>query len=251
LDGAVLPPTAALRELRAAPPTLAPLPLEVDAYENFRPRGTDVSRLVVKSILPGAALFAAVLFGRVLLAGPAPAPLAPAPIVTAVEPAPVVPAVEPAPMQPLAATAVSAAPAPADRRASRSRDGSSSRSRSRAASDASSRDDSPLEIESTRPSRSHATSAAAEDAPVARAAAPESTAAEPTSGIGILRVNSRPWSQVVVDGKLVGNTPQMGLRLRAGTHTVELTNPELGMSKKFKVDVKADDIVTRSEMLED
>ncbi len=64
-------------------------------------------------------------------------------------------------------------------------------------------------------------------------------------------MNSRPWSQVVVDGKLVGNTPQMGLRLRAGTHTVELTNPELGMSKKFKVDVKADDIVTRSEMLEE
>jgi hypothetical protein len=50
---------------------------------------------------------------------------------------------------------------------------------------------------------------------------------------------------------MVGNTPQMGLRLRAGTHTVELKNPELGMSKKFSVEVQADDIVTRSEMLEE
>jgi serine/threonine-protein kinase len=64
-------------------------------------------------------------------------------------------------------------------------------------------------------------------------------------------LNSRPWSQVSVDGKPVGNTPQMGLRLSAGTHQISLVNPQMGMSKKFKVEVQADQIVTRIETLED
>jgi serine/threonine-protein kinase len=88
-----------------------------------------------------------------------------------------------------------------------------------------------------------------EKAETADDAAPAAAAA--TSGIGILRLNSRPWSQVFVDGKLVGNTPQMGLRLRAGKHQIELVNPQLGMSKKFQVTVAADEIVTRAEMLEE
>jgi serine/threonine protein kinase len=64
-------------------------------------------------------------------------------------------------------------------------------------------------------------------------------------GMGTLRINTRPWSQVKVDGRLVGNTPQMNLQLTAGSHTVTLTNPDFGVSKTVSIDIKADSIVTR------
>ncbi len=63
--------------------------------------------------------------------------------------------------------------------------------------------------------------------------------AAPAAGKGILRVNSRPWSQVFVDGRMLGNTPQMALQLGAGTHTVKLSNPQMGLSKTFSVTIKA------------
>jgi serine/threonine-protein kinase len=72
----------------------------------------------------------------------------------------------------------------------------------------------------------------------ARTFAPSVAAAPATSGSdGALRVNSRPWSQVYVDGRLVGNTPLLNLPLRAGKHKVKLVNPELGMSKQMTVQI--------------
>jgi serine/threonine-protein kinase len=88
-------------------------------------------------------------------------------------------------------------------------------------------------------------------APIERAERAAPAAAAPTSGIGILRLNSRPWSQVFVDGKLIGNTPQMGLRLSAGSHEIALANQQLGMSKKIRVDIVADEITTRVVTLEE
>ena len=42
-------------------------------------------------------------------------------------------------------------------------------------------------------------------------------AAAPAGGNqGTLRINSRPWSQVYVDGRLIGNTPQMNIPLSLG-----------------------------------
>ena len=61
----------------------------------------------------------------------------------------------------------------------------------------------------------------------------------------MLRVNSRPWAQVHVDGRLVGNTPQMALRLSPGKHTVLLVNPELGMRKTFTVQIKRGSVTTK------
>jgi hypothetical protein len=55
------------------------------------------------------------------------------------------------------------------------------------------------------------------------------------SGTGTLRINSRPWAQVIVDGKVVGNTPQLGLQLRAGKHKVKLVNEPMAMSKTIRV----------------
>ena len=62
---------------------------------------------------------------------------------------------------------------------------------------------------------------------------------------GILRINSRPWSQVVLDGRVIGNTPQMSITLEAGSHTVTLINSEFGYKKTLKVVVKAGEVVTK------
>lgn len=67
---------------------------------------------------------------------------------------------------------------------------------------------------------------------------------------GTLRINSRPWSQVFIDGRLIGNTPQMSVSVPAGSYSVRLSNPELGMSKTFTVHVGAGELVTRVESLE-
>ena len=42
------------------------------------------------------------------------------------------------------------------------------------------------------------------------------------SAPGYLSVNSRPWAQVAVDGRIVGNTPQLGIRLTPGRHYIGL-----------------------------
>ena len=65
------------------------------------------------------------------------------------------------------------------------------------------------------------------------------------SDTGMLRVNSRPWAQVHVDGRLVGNTPQMALRLSPGHHTILLLNPELGMRKTFTVQIRRGAVTTK------
>jgi hypothetical protein len=78
--------------------------------------------------------------------------------------------------------------------------------------------------------------------PTARRAAERPSVA---SGASTLRVNSRPWSQVFVDGNLVGNTPQMGLALKAGRHTVKLVNASMGISKTIKVNLEPGQTLTK------
>ena len=65
-------------------------------------------------------------------------------------------------------------------------------------------------------------------------------------GNGTLRVNTRPWSQVFVDGRLIGNTPQMSIPVSAGSHTVMFVNDEFGLRKTIKVSVKPGETVTKS-----
>ena len=68
---------------------------------------------------------------------------------------------------------------------------------------------------------------------------------------GTLRINSRPWAQVFVDGRLVGYTPQVGFPVSAGRHSVRLVNPTFSMSKIFDVKVAAGERITRIETLEE
>jgi hypothetical protein len=87
------------------------------------------------------------------------------------------------------------------------------------------------------------------EAPEAETPAP--AAASSNAAPGMLRINSRPWSQVFLDGRLIGNTPQMGVSVPAGRYQVRLSNPELGMTKSFTVHVAAGEQVTRVETLDE
>jgi hypothetical protein len=77
------------------------------------------------------------------------------------------------------------------------------------------------------------------------AKAPAAKAAPVVAGGGTLRVNSRPWSQVFVDGKLVGNTPQLGISLAPGTHKLKLVSPDLGMTKQLTVQIEKGKATTK------
>jgi hypothetical protein len=70
-------------------------------------------------------------------------------------------------------------------------------------------------------------------------------AVAPGGGKGVLRINSRPWAQVYVDGKLMGNTPQMAIQLAPGNHKVKLVNQPMGLSKTLSVTVKNGETVTK------
>jgi hypothetical protein len=70
-------------------------------------------------------------------------------------------------------------------------------------------------------------------------------AAAASGATGTLRVNTRPWSRVSVDGSIIGNTPQMNIRLKPGTHSVTLENSEFGVKRTISVSVRAGETVTR------
>lgn len=92
-------------------------------------------------------------------------------------------------------------------------------------------------------------SEAVEAAPARRRAEPEAPVASTTgtgAEKGALSVNSRPWSQVTIDGKLIGNTPQLSVPLVAGRHKVKLSNPELGIVRGFTVDIVAGETTTKT-----
>lgn len=44
----------------------------------------------------------------------------------------------------------------------------------------------------------------------------------PPSGPGYLSINSMPWAVLLVDGRVVGNTPQRGIAVSAGRHLMVL-----------------------------
>jgi serine/threonine-protein kinase len=100
------------------------------------------------------------------------------------------------------------------------------------------------------------TPAVALDESAAAAGEPAEEASKPTTTrrrvvgkrpvrIGGLRLNAKPWAEVYVDGKRVGNTPQTHLELSAGRHRITLQNEEYDLRKTFSVDIEAGVTKTR------
>jgi hypothetical protein len=69
--------------------------------------------------------------------------------------------------------------------------------------------------------------------------------ASASAGTGILRINTRPWSQVYIDGQLIGNTPQMNIQLRAGQHRVTLVNSDFNIRETITVNIVAGQTETK------
>jgi serine/threonine protein kinase len=76
-------------------------------------------------------------------------------------------------------------------------------------------------------------------------------AADREDGMGTLQINTRPWSQVYVDGRFIGNVPQMAISLRAGDHRVTLVNPEFDIRQTITVSIKAGETTRRVITLEE
>jgi serine/threonine-protein kinase len=66
-------------------------------------------------------------------------------------------------------------------------------------------------------------------------------ASEPTPALehGLLNLDTTPWSVVSVGGRALGQTPIVGASLPAGTHTLVLSNPELGLKTTYQVTISA------------
>ncbi|MFK7998084.1 MAG: protein kinase [Polyangiales bacterium] len=59
------------------------------------------------------------------------------------------------------------------------------------------------------------------------------------TGTGTVDINTRPWSEVYIDGRRVGNTPQRGLTLSSGRHRIRFVNPDFNISVTKTITVRA------------
>ena len=104
-------------------------------------------------------------------------------------------------------------------------------------------------------SGSHATASAAHRSHTKAAKTPsfgapaKASAAVSGAKTGTLQINSRPWSDVYVDNRMVGHTPQMALQLSAGHHTIKLSNPTMGLTKTLSVTIRAGETLKKIETL--
>jgi serine/threonine protein kinase len=57
-------------------------------------------------------------------------------------------------------------------------------------------------------------------------------------GTGTLRINTKPWTKIYVDGSYKGNTPKTNLKIPAGRHRLRLVNKEFGISKSYTITIK-------------
>jgi len=80
----------------------------------------------------------------------------------------------------------------------------------------------------------------------------QAPAAPAIAAKGELVLQVRPWARVSVDGREVGVTPLPdALKLAAGTHTIRLTNPDLGKDITREVEIVAGEKNTVKEILDE
>lgn len=74
--------------------------------------------------------------------------------------------------------------------------------------------------------------------PSASPVAPSPAKAEAPS-FGFLTLDTSPWSTVSAGGKVLGQTPLIGVRLASGTQVLSLKNPELGIETSYPVTIES------------
>jgi hypothetical protein len=81
--------------------------------------------------------------------------------------------------------------------------------------------------------------------PVPRAVAAMDKPARPAGNFGFLRINSKPWTKIFVDGMDTNlNTPQTAYQMSPGMHQIMLFNPEFGIRETFSVHIIAGETQT-------
>jgi serine/threonine protein kinase len=93
--------------------------------------------------------------------------------------------------------------------------------------------------------RSTTSNAAAQRSTSTRASSSAGSRQAASSGSGTLRINTRPASQVFVDGRLIGSTPQLNVPLSAGTHRVTLVNNDFNIRRTLSVAIQAGEATTK------
>jgi hypothetical protein len=69
------------------------------------------------------------------------------------------------------------------------------------------------------------------------------TKAAPTPGpLSELRINSKPPCELYLDGRKIGWTPQRGITVAPGRHTIVFRNREQGIDRKVLVDAKVGEV---------
>jgi serine/threonine-protein kinase len=58
------------------------------------------------------------------------------------------------------------------------------------------------------------------------------------AGPGQVTIDARPWCNVTLDGRSLGQTPIVNRSVPSGRHTVVCTNPELGRSRTVSIEVR-------------
>lgn len=81
--------------------------------------------------------------------------------------------------------------------------------------------------------------------PKPREVRPASSSSSSATGTGRLTLQSVPWANVYVDGKLMGPTPLVELELPAGPIKVRLVNPELGVDRTETITIPRGKTVKR------
>jgi serine/threonine-protein kinase len=67
----------------------------------------------------------------------------------------------------------------------------------------------------------------------------------PAGGPGKLTFDARPWCNVSVDGRRLGQTPIVNHTLPSGSHRITCANPELGVSRNLTVDIEPGETTRR------
>ena len=62
---------------------------------------------------------------------------------------------------------------------------------------------------------------------------------------GRLSLDTTPWSTVSLGGRVLGQTPLVGVTLPVGTHTLVLSNPEQGVKTTYQVTISAGRVTAR------
>ena len=67
---------------------------------------------------------------------------------------------------------------------------------------------------------------------------------------GQLTLFTQPWAEVYLNGKKLGATPLVKVKLKAGTHPLRLKNPDAGIDQPYKVTIKSGELTKRKLKLD-